>query len=216
MTGSDWYTILETVGPLPKNARLARARRELAKCLRSYPGMRRDRARLRAAQARWRRIDKLATNLYAMLAEEWEQKRWRYNPLIDDAFKRYLLRATKVITETLAMQLRLRKGKLDPSRDWLYSSLLEIWTRHFRGELSVSKTKSGGPCVRFLRATTTLVLPSDELQSVSTLRRLIGIMRREGAIGVFRISPAILEVLKKRRRRRSRRSAGGDQSRHKK
>ena len=72
---SDWHAILEAVRPLPKGARLARARRELAKCLRDYPGIRRDRVKLRAAQTRWQRIDKLATDLYAMLAEEWRQKR---------------------------------------------------------------------------------------------------------------------------------------------
>jgi hypothetical protein len=127
LSDSDWHTILEAVGPLPKGARLARARRELAKCLRDYPGLRRDRAKLRAAMLRWRRIEKLAADLHAMLTDEWQEKRWRYNPLIDDAFKLYLLPSTKVITETFAMQMRLRKGKLDPGRDWVYLSLLDIW-----------------------------------------------------------------------------------------
>src|SRR5262249_23172018 len=81
LSDSDWHTLLEGVGPLPKGAKLVRARRELAKCLRDYPGLRRDRAKLRAALLRWQQIDKLATDLYAMLAEEWRRKRWRYNPL---------------------------------------------------------------------------------------------------------------------------------------
>ena len=63
LSDSDWHTILEAVGPLPKGARLARARRELATCLRDYPGLQRDRAKLRAAMLRWQRIDKLAATL---------------------------------------------------------------------------------------------------------------------------------------------------------
>ena len=80
LSDSDWHTILEAVGPLPKGARLARARQELAKCVRDYPGLRQDRAKLRAAMLRWQRIRELATDLHAMLAEEWRQKRMPYYP----------------------------------------------------------------------------------------------------------------------------------------
>ena len=114
------------MGPLPKGTRLARARRELAGCLRDYPGVCRDRAKLRAAISRWQRIEKLAIDLYAMLAEEWGQERWSYNPLIDDASGDTSQPWIEVITETFAMQMHLRKGKLDPGRDWLYLSLLDI------------------------------------------------------------------------------------------
>jgi hypothetical protein len=93
------------VGPLPKGARLARARRELAKCLRDYPGLRRERGTLRAALTRWQRIEKLTNELYAAINEEW-RRGWTYNALIDDAFKIYLLRSTAVWTEHLAMQSR--------------------------------------------------------------------------------------------------------------
>jgi hypothetical protein len=191
LSDSDWHTILEAVGPLPKGARLARARRELSKCLRDYPGLRRDRTKLRAALLRWQQIDKLATDLYAMLAAEWRQKRWRYNPLIDDAFKRYLLRSTKVITETLAMQVRLRKGKLDPDRDWLYLSLLDIWINQFRGELKASTSATGGPCVRFVRAAMDLVLPPDEVPRVRTVRRIVRALGRDRALGQFRYDPVV-------------------------
>jgi hypothetical protein len=191
LSDSDWHAILEAVRPLPKGARLARAWRELAKCLRDYPGIRRDRVKLRAAQTRWQRIDKLATDLYAMLAEEWCQKRWRYNPLIDDAFKRYLLPSTKVITETFAMQMRLRKGKLDPGRDWLYLSLLDIWINQFHGELKASTSATGGPCVRFVRAAMALVLPPDEVPRVPAVRRIVRALGRGRALGQFRYDPVL-------------------------
>jgi hypothetical protein len=191
LSDSDWHAILEAVRPLPKGARLARARRELAKCLRDYPGIRRDRVKLRAAQTRWQRIDKLATDLYAMLAEEWFQKRWRYNPIIDGAFKRYLLPSTKGITETFAMQMRLRKGKLDPGRDWLYLSLLDIWINQFHGELKASTSATGGPCVRFVRAATALVLPPDEVPRVPAVRRIVRALGRGRALGQFRYDPVV-------------------------
>ena len=187
LSDSDWHAILEAVRPLPKGARLARARRELAKCLRDYPGIRRDRVKLRAAQTRWQRIDKLATDLYAMLAEEWCQKRWRYNPLIDDAFKRYLLPSTKVITETFAMQMRLRKGKLDPGRDWLYLSLLDIRINQFHGELKASTSAN----VRFVRAAMALVLPPDEVPRVPAVRRIVRALGRGRALGQFRYDPVL-------------------------
>jgi hypothetical protein len=191
LSDSDWHAILEAVRPLPKGARPARARRELAKCLRDYPGMRRDRVKLRAARTRWKRIDKLATDLYAMLAEEWQQKRWRYNPLIDDAFKRYLLPSTKAITETSAMRMRMRKGKRDPGRDWFYLSLLDIWINQFHGELKASTTATGGPCVRFVRAAMALVLPPDEVPRVRVVRRIVRALGRGRALGQFRYDPVV-------------------------
>ena len=152
LSDSDWHTILEAVGPLPNGARLARARLELAKCLRDYPGLRRDRAKLRAAMLRWQRIEKLATDLHAMLANEWRQGRLRYIPIVDDMFKKYLLRLSKPLSEMLPLQLRARKGRLNPDRDWLYLSLLDIWINQFHGKLKASTSATGGPCVRFVRA----------------------------------------------------------------
>jgi hypothetical protein len=191
LSDSDWHTVLKAVGPLPKGAKLGRARRELTKCLRRYPRLRRDRAKLRAALLRWRQIDKLATDLYAMLAEEWRAKRWRRNPLIDDAFKRYLLRSTKVIIHMLAMQARLRKGKLDPDRDWLYLSLLDIWINQFRGELRASSGPSGGPCVRFIRTAMALVILAREVPSAPTVRRIVRALRDGEALGQFRYDPVV-------------------------
>ena len=191
LSDSDWHTVLEAVEPLPKGARLARARRELAKCLRDYPDIQRDRIKLRAAQTRWQRINKLATNLYDMLAEEWRQKRWRYNPLIDDAFKLYLLPSSQVINESFAMQKRLRKGKFDPGRDWLYLSLLDIWINQFRGELKASTSATGGPCVRFVRAAMTLVLPANEVSRVAAVRRIVRALARGKSLGLFQTDPVI-------------------------
>jgi hypothetical protein len=192
LSDNDWHTVLKAVGPLPKGAKLGRARRELTKCLRRYPGLRLDRAKLRAALLRWQQIDKLATDLYAMLAEEWRQKRWRYNPLIDDAFKRHLLRSTKVIIHTRAMQSRLRKGKLDPDRDWLYLSLLDIWINQFRGELRASSGATGGPCVRFIRTAMALVIPADEVPSVPTVRRIVRALRHGQALEQFRYNAVVV------------------------
>jgi hypothetical protein len=152
LSDSDWHTILEAVGPLPKGARLARARRELAKCLRDYPGLRRDRAKLRAAMLRWERIKKLSTDLHAMLTTEWLPGRLRYIPMVDDVFKKYLLRLSKPLGEMFPLQLRARKGRLNPDRNWLYLSLLDIWINQFRGKLKASTSATGGPCVRFVRA----------------------------------------------------------------
>ena len=101
--------------------------------------------------ARWQRIDRLATDLYAAINEEWRQG-WTRNALIEDAFQKYLLRSSTVWTEHLATEVRLRKGNLDPDRDWLYLSLLDIWINQFRGELRASSGATGGPCVRFVQS----------------------------------------------------------------
>jgi hypothetical protein len=191
LSDGDWQAILEAVGSLPKGAKPRRARRELSKCLRDYPGLRRDRATLRAALGRWRQIDKLTTDLHALITEEWRQKRWRYNPLIDDAFKKYLLRSSKMLTETLAMQVRVRKGKLDPDRDWLYLSLLDIWINYFGGRLAASTGGTGGPCVRFVRSAMRLALPDDEVPSVPTVRRIVHALRRRQPLGWFRFDPVV-------------------------
>jgi hypothetical protein len=191
LSDSDWRTILETVGPLPKGANPARARREFAKCLRDYPGLRRDRATLRAALPRWQRIAKLATDLHAMLTEEWQQRRLRYVPMVDDMFKKYLLRLSKPLSEILPLQLRARKGKLDPDRDWLYLSLLDIWINQFRGKLKASTSATGGPCVRFVRAAMALVLPPDQVPRVPAVRRIVRALGRGRALGQFRYDPVV-------------------------
>jgi len=190
LSDSDWHTILEAVGPLPKGARLARARRELAKCLRDYPGLRRERGTLRAALTRWQRIEKLTNELYAAINEEW-RRGWTYNALIDDAFKIYLLRSTAVWTEHLAMQVRTRKGKLDPDRNRLYLSLLDIWINQFGGKLQASTSGTGGPCVRFVRAAMALLLPADEVPSVPTVRRIVRKLATGKMLGQFRFDPVV-------------------------
>jgi hypothetical protein len=190
LSDSDWHTILEAVGRLPKGAGLTRARRELAKCLRDYPGLRRDRAKLRAALLRWQRIEKLTSQLYAAIDEEW-RRGWTYNALIDDAFKVYLLRSTTVWTEHLAMQGRTRKGKLDPDRDWLYLSLLDIWINQFGGKLQASTSTTGGPCVRFIRAAMALVLPPDEVPRVPAVRRIVRALGRGRTLGQCRYDPVV-------------------------
>lgn len=191
LSDSDWQTILGAVGPLLKGARLVPARRELAKCLRDYPDLRRDRAKLRAAMLRWQRIDRLATDLHAMLVEEWQQRRLRYVPIVDDMFKKYLLRLSGPLSEMLPLQLRARKGRLDPDRDWLYLSLLDIWINQLHGELKASTSATGGPCVRFVRAAMALVLPPNQVPRVPAVRRIVRALGRGQPLGQFRYDPVV-------------------------
>ena len=51
-----------------------------------------------------------------MLANQWRQGRLRYIPIVDDVFKKYLLRLSKPLSEMLPLQLRARKGRLNPDR----------------------------------------------------------------------------------------------------
>ena len=192
LSDADWQRILDAIGPLSKRAKPVQARRRLARCLRDYRGLRRDRSKLRNALRRWRRIDKLATALTTALTEEWQHKRWRYNPLIDDALKKHLLPATKSITESLAMLVRIRKGKLDPARGWLYETLLlTVWPDYFGGTLTASNTSSGGPCVRFLRAATALVVNAREVPSVVTARRIVRAVASGKSFGIVRLTEAV-------------------------
>jgi hypothetical protein len=193
LSDAEWQTILDAIGPLPKRAKPARARRRLARCLRDYRGLRRDRAKLRNALRRWRRIDRLAHALNAALDDEWRHKRWRYNPLIDDALKKHLLPSTKSSVETFAMLVSIRKGKRDPARDWLYLILLDIWVDYFGGRLTASKTARGGPCVCFLRTAAALVLNAREVPSVVTARRIIRAVASGKSIGIFRATKAVTD-----------------------
>jgi hypothetical protein len=109
----------------------------------------------------------------------------RYVPIVDDVFKKYLLRLSKPLSETLPLKLRARKGRLDPDRDWLYLSLLDIWINQFRGELKASSSATGGPCVRFVRAAMALVLPADEVPRVPAVRRIVRALARGKPLGLF-------------------------------
>ena len=187
LADADWQTILDATGPLPKRGNLVQARRRLARCLRDYRGLRRDPAKLHAALRIWRRIDKLATPLHAAVTEEWQQNRWRYDRLLDTALKR-LLTTAKTITESSAMRVRMRKGKRDPARNWLFLTLLDLWVYDFGGTLTASKTSSGGPGVRFLRTAAVLVLDARKVPSVVTARRIIRAVASGKSIGIFRVT----------------------------
>jgi hypothetical protein len=134
---------------------------------------------------------RLATGLHAALVEEWRQGRLRYIPIVDDVFEKYLLRLSKPLTEILPLQLRARKGRLDPDRDWLYLSLLDIWINQFRGLPKAASSATGGPCVRFVRAAMALVLPADEVPRVPAVRRIVRKLARGQALGLFRFDPVI-------------------------
>jgi len=186
LSDADWQTILDAIGPLlPK--RPVQARRRLARCLRDYRGLRRDSATLHNVLRRWQHIDKLARALSAALVDEWRHKRWRYNPLIDDALNKHLLLATKSIIGEHAMLVRIRKGKLNPARDWLYETLLlTVWPHYFGGRLTASSTTSGGRCVRFLRAA--CALAGCEVPSVITARRLVRAVASGKSFGIVRLT----------------------------
>jgi len=190
LSDADWQTILDAIGPLPKQAKPVQARRRLARCLRDYRSLRRDRATLHNLVRRWQRIGKLAHALNAALTDEWRHKRWRYNPLIDDALNEHLLPSTESIIDALAMLVRIRKGKLNPARDWLYLTLLDIWVDFLGGRLTASRTASGGPCVRFLRAAAARVVDAREVPSVVTARRIVRAVANGKSIGIFRATGA--------------------------
>jgi len=189
LSDADWQKILDAIAPL-RLKRPVQARCRLARCLRDYRGLRREPATLHNMLQRWQHIDELARELDAALSDEWRHKRWRYNPLIDDALKKYLLPATKSITEHLATSVRIRKGKLDPARDFLYEILLlTVWPRYFGGTLTASHTRTGGPCVRFLRAA--CALAPCKVPSVIHAGRIVRAFGRGKSFGIVRLAKAV-------------------------
>jgi hypothetical protein len=182
LSDEQWRTILEAVSPLPDNADLKKARRALEACLRDYRTYRSAHPRSKLSERRdtWRRINKLTIALHDALTEEWRHKRWSPKPGIrkrwhDDAL-RDLRGSAHAIVESLDRQMRARKGRSDPPREWFYWRLLQIWTDHFGGKLSASSTESGGPLVRFIKAAGALV---DVTPSVPTVRAIIKAERRD-------------------------------------
>ena len=128
----------------------------------------------------------MTTELYAAIEDEWRGG-WTRNALIEDAFQKHLLQSSTFWTTHLSWKLSLHKGKLDPDRDRLYVSLLDIWINQFRGELKASSGVTGGPCVRFVRAAMDLVLPANEVPAVSTVRRIVHRLARGEAPGLFHV-----------------------------
>jgi len=189
LSDADWQKILDAIAPL-RLKRPVQARCRLARCLRDYRGLRREPATLHNMLQRWQHIDELARELDAALSDEWRHKRWRYNPLIDDALNEHLLPSTESIIDALAMLVRIRKGKLNPARDWLYLTLLDIWVDFLGGRLTASRTASGGPCVRFLRAAAARVVDAREVPSVVTARRIVRAVANGKSIGIFRATGA--------------------------
>ena len=183
LADADWHKFLDEIGQPPK--RPAQARRRLERCLTDYRGLRRDRAKLRDARRSARYIKKLAVPLYAALTEEWRQGRWSYHPLVERAFKAYLLPEANSATDGFAILVRVHKGKSDPARDWLYRTLLDIWVDCFGGRLAASKkTATGGPCVRFIRAA--CALARSEVPSVGPAGRIISAVASSKSIGIVR------------------------------
>jgi hypothetical protein len=186
LTAERWFEIVEAAKP---HAPIKRARAELARTLNSYPRLRLDTATLRAGQERWQHIADLATELHAALGEEWRQRRLDYVPVIDDVFKRYLLRHSRPLSRGLAEQIKTRKGQRDPDREWLYLQLLDIWINSFNGQLAASSGGTGGPCVRFVRTAMGFVLPANKVPSIETVRKIVQQLGRGEALGSYRFDP---------------------------
>ena len=172
LSDDDWSVILEEASP-PPGANLKKARRELEACLRDHPRFM-SRGDLADLRARWRRIKKAAANLHGLVENEWDQRRWRYNPLVDDGLVS-LWQSAEALTEGLDMLLLARKGRRDPVRELFYWRVFGIWTDQLDGKLSASSTPTGGPLVRFVRHIGALV---GVIPSVSTVRALIKAERR--------------------------------------
>jgi hypothetical protein len=186
VTDERWPMILAAADP---HKPLERARAELEWALSNYPGLRRDTATLAPALDRWQRIVELATELHALLTEEWRQRRLRYVPIVDDVFKKYLLRHFRPFSQVLAAQVSARKGWGDTDRDGLILALLDIWINSFNGRLAASSGRSGGPCVRFVRTAMGCVVPADEVPSVATVRAIVQQLKHGEALGGYPRDP---------------------------
>jgi hypothetical protein len=151
----------------------AQARNALDAVLTVYPGLLRNPAAIRQERDRWRRIldaiEGLTPELVEYLGRDPEPRLLDLARGPDDGPVLRLLQALwKFDDRAIARLAALEQWCLhyqrtsDPARDvWLYEGLLEIWTKHFGGNLGYSTSAKGertGPLIRFLQTTTALVL----------------------------------------------------------
>ena len=188
----DVQEVLAAAAPLPKSANLKAARRALTACLRDYQALRISRDALRERQARWQRIERLATELHDALIAELSDKRassasggvrmWNKKRVHNSL--RPLQELSKAHVAVLDTLVHSRNTKLVPEKAWLYLALFEIWTDLLGGELRASTTSSGGPCVCFIRTAMALAFDADDVPKVGTVRAIIKVYRRGKGEGV--------------------------------
>ena len=147
--------------------------------------------KLRAAMLRWQRIERLANDLHAALVEEWQQGRLRYVAIVDDVFKKYLLRLSGP-PQRNAPPATARPQRQARSRSRL---ALPVVARHLDQSIA-RRAKSidqchRRPCVRFVRAAMALVLPPDQVPRVPAVRRIVRKLGRGQPLGQFRYDPVV-------------------------
>jgi hypothetical protein len=147
-----WQAIVDAAAPRTPDDQ---AHAALNDCIHNYFMRRVDPEELRRGRDRWSKVAELAR---ALGRELYEIK--RRTPWTEDDPERPLrdLRAVKAVqfhaetqTENYAPLLRGRRS--DAAREWLWQSLLRIWTDNFGGKLSVTKPRRRaptGPLVRFV------------------------------------------------------------------
>jgi hypothetical protein len=163
-TNDEWQAIVEVI---PPGKDLEQARRELTECIRDYRGLRLPRAKVKVAQKRAERRDKLATKVAAEWPEQEPQKRAQVN--------------ARAQLEGLSMLTRSIKGKKDPARDWLYWRLMAIWKDCFGMALT---TTSRGPLVRFLVAA--VGVATGKVPNAATMRTVVRRARHPVPVVVHR------------------------------
>jgi hypothetical protein len=187
VTDERWPLILAAAKP---HEPIERARAELEWVLSQYPGLRRDTDTLSRGHDIWQSINKLSSELHAILTERWRQGRLHYAQVVDDVFKGYLLRHAATLSRSLALRVSARKGWGDTDRDGLILALLDIWLNSFRdAKLTTSSGRTGGPCVYFVRTAMGFVLPADEVPKVGAMRRIVQQLGRGEPLGDYRYDP---------------------------
>jgi hypothetical protein len=186
VTDERWPLILAAAKP---HEPIDRARAELEWVLSQYPDLRRDTATLARGHDTWQRINKLSSELHPLLVEEWQQRRLPYVPMIDDVFKRYLLRHAPPLSRSLALRVSARKGPGDPDRNALILALLDIWLNSFRDAQLAASRGTGGPCVRFVRTAMGFVVPADKVPKADTVRKIVQRLSSGEPLGDYRYDP---------------------------
>jgi hypothetical protein len=186
VTDERWPLILAAAKP---HEPIERARAELEWVLSQYPGLRRDTDTLSRGHDIWQSINKLSSELHAILTEGWRQGRLHYAQVVDDVFKGYLLRHAAPLSRSLALRVSARKGWGDTERDWLILALLDIWINSFHGQLATSSGRTGGPCVHYVRTAMGFVLPADEVPKVGTVRRIVQQLKHNKPLGDYLRDP---------------------------
>jgi len=156
------------------------ARDALDQCLRDYRGLQRDPRRILTMRDLWR---KQAQHLKAAGEVASEISKLSRSFIDCDSIREMQERA-EAIADGLAMAARVRQGKQDPAREWLYWRLFGIWTS-VGGELVCSTPPKGGkpygPLISFVATVFERAL--HEQVSPHTIRNAIKRERQRRGLG---------------------------------